>query len=116
MTTAAPAVDVASAMAAATGAGDQWEQAACRPYPSSVFFPGEPGYQPQPPRKGQPDPYAAAKAICARCPLRTACRRDALERGEPWGVWGGLDPWQRQALRGRHARQADGDAGDGEAA
>lgn len=32
---------------------------------------------------------ARAKAICARCSLTTECLRDALERLEPWGVWGG---------------------------
>ncbi|WP_432497048.1 WhiB family transcriptional regulator [Kineococcus auxinigenes] len=30
-----------------------------------------------------------AKALCADCPLRAACLAGALERGEPWGVWGG---------------------------
>ncbi len=32
---------------------------------------------------------ARAKAICARCSLHASCLRDALERSEPWGVWGG---------------------------
>lgn len=32
---------------------------------------------------------ARAKAICSRCALRTTCLEDALERLEPWGVWGG---------------------------
>lgn len=30
-----------------------------------------------------------AKALCAQCPVRLRCLRVALERGEPWGVWGG---------------------------
>ncbi|MGB5953079.1 MAG: WhiB family transcriptional regulator [Ornithinimicrobium sp.] len=30
-----------------------------------------------------------AKALCAPCPLREACLRGALDRAEPWGVWGG---------------------------
>lgn len=30
-----------------------------------------------------------AKAICARCSDRVDCLRGALEREEPWGVWGG---------------------------
>ena len=30
-----------------------------------------------------------AKALCADCPLRTACLQSALDRAEPWGVWGG---------------------------
>jgi hypothetical protein len=32
---------------------------------------------------------ARAKAICARCTLRGPCLTGALERIEPWGVWGG---------------------------
>jgi hypothetical protein len=32
---------------------------------------------------------ARAKAICARCALAESCLNDALDREEPWGVWGG---------------------------
>ena len=32
---------------------------------------------------------ARAKAICGKCPLATSCLREAQEREEPWGVWGG---------------------------
>ena len=30
-----------------------------------------------------------AKALCADCPIRRECLSAALERQEPWGVWGG---------------------------
>lgn len=30
-----------------------------------------------------------AKALCRDCPARLACLAGALERREPWGVWGG---------------------------
>ena len=30
-----------------------------------------------------------AKALCGGCPVRAACLAGALEREEPWGVWGG---------------------------
>ena len=30
-----------------------------------------------------------AKALCQECPVRSMCLEGALERREPWGVWGG---------------------------
>ena len=30
-----------------------------------------------------------ATALCQACPVRTECLAGALERREPWGVWGG---------------------------
>jgi len=30
-----------------------------------------------------------AKALCSGCPIKVACLEGALERREPWGVWGG---------------------------
>lgn len=30
-----------------------------------------------------------AKRLCTDCPIRAQCLAGALERGEPWGVWGG---------------------------
>ena len=32
---------------------------------------------------------AAAKRVCADCPVLAECLEGALERREPWGVWGG---------------------------
>jgi WhiB family redox-sensing transcriptional regulator len=32
---------------------------------------------------------ARAKAICSKCPVAGECLDGALERFEPWGVWGG---------------------------
>ena len=31
----------------------------------------------------------AAKALCRQCPVQELCLAGALERREPWGVWGG---------------------------
>ena len=36
-----------------------------------------------------PADVEAAKALCVPCPLRDTCLAGALERREPWGVWGG---------------------------
>jgi WhiB family redox-sensing transcriptional regulator len=30
-----------------------------------------------------------AKVLCADCPARALCLARALDRREPWGVWGG---------------------------
>ncbi len=36
-----------------------------------------------------PADVEAAKALCQGCRIRAACLEGALERREPWGVWGG---------------------------
>ncbi|GFM19579.1 transcriptional regulatory protein whib-like whiB7 [Mycobacterium sp. PO1] len=52
-----------------------------------------------------------AKQLCAECPLRRECLTAALERQEPWGVWGGeiLDRGSviaRKRPRGRPRKDA----------
>jgi WhiB family redox-sensing transcriptional regulator len=37
----------------------------------------------------QIDDIGRAKAICALCPMVEPCLEGAIERREPWGVWGG---------------------------
>ncbi|MGH9178644.1 MAG: WhiB family transcriptional regulator [Acidimicrobiales bacterium] len=37
----------------------------------------------------QLEDIARAKAICATCVVREPCLAGAVERREPWGVWGG---------------------------
>lgn len=46
-----------------------------------------------------PADHRRAKTICTGCPLVAACLRAALDRGEPFGVWGGLDAGERARLR-----------------
>jgi WhiB family redox-sensing transcriptional regulator len=36
-----------------------------------------------------PNNLELAKAFCRDCPARLACLAGAIERREPWGVWGG---------------------------
>lgn len=48
-------------------------------------------------RSGDPELWFAeqsaqvdqAKRLCLGCPVRAGCLEGALERAEPWGVWGG---------------------------
>ena len=49
----------------------------CRGYDPEVFF------------AETPAEVEFAKAICLDCPVQAACLAGALERREPWGVWGG---------------------------
>lgn len=79
----------------------EWpELAACRDpgVDPEIFFPlGEIG-----PGAGQ---IAAARAVCARCPVVSQCLDWALRAGEPAGIWGGTTPDERRRLR-RYARDA----------
>jgi WhiB family redox-sensing transcriptional regulator len=36
-----------------------------------------------------PEDVEYAKALCGDCPVRMSCLAGAMERREPWGVWGG---------------------------
>ncbi len=49
----------------------------CRSFDPEVFF------------AESPQDVEYAKSLCADCPIRAACLAGALERREPWGVWGG---------------------------
>jgi len=74
-----------------------------------------------------PEDIEAAKNICAGCPARLSCLRDAMDQENYHGVWGGLTGNERLhlasggakrcngcntvrplALFHRHSRQADG--------
>jgi WhiB family transcriptional regulator, redox-sensing transcriptional regulator len=93
-------------------------RAECLHVDPDLFHPGSPGSQPEPgARHGQPDPYAAAKRICATCPVAGECLEEALATQDPWGVRGGLDWAEREALLARRVsltRRAP--AGDADAA
>jgi WhiB family redox-sensing transcriptional regulator len=49
----------------------------CRTFDPDVWF------------SDAPTELELAKSLCAECPLRVECLSGALERAEPWGVWGG---------------------------
>lgn len=51
-----------------------------------------------------PAAVAHAKQVCGGCPVQATCLADALTRGEPFGVLGGLTPKERAAVAGRPRR------------
>ena len=44
-----------------------------------------------------------AKRVCAGCEVRAECLQDALDRGERFGVWGGLSERERRTLASQPA-------------
>jgi len=57
------------------GVGD--ELLPCRANDAELFF------------AESPSDVELAKVLCQSCPVRVECLAGALERREPWGVWGG---------------------------
>ena len=48
-----------------------------------------------------------AKAMCETCPLRRPCLAGAIDRAEPFGVWGGLDEEEREQLQSSSALERE---------
>jgi len=59
------------------GATEELDELPCRLVDPEVFF------------AESPADVENAKALCRSCPVREVCLAGALERHEPWGVWGG---------------------------
>ncbi|WP_405810700.1 WhiB family transcriptional regulator [Streptomyces sp. NBC_00210] len=78
---------------------ENWRQdAACVEEDPDLFFPvGSTG-----PALLQ---VTEAKSVCGRCPVREQCLEWAIELGQDFGVWGGLDENERRALKRRTARR-----------
>ena len=60
-----------------SGAQVEEERLPCRLEDPELFF------------AESPSDVELAKALCGTCPLVAECLAGALERREPWGVWGG---------------------------
>ena len=79
---------------------EHWtDQAICRGADPDLFFPI--GYAGPPAEQ-----VAAAKAVCANCPVTARCLDWALRAGEPDGIWGGTTPEERRYLRAGRRRAA----------
>jgi WhiB family redox-sensing transcriptional regulator len=65
-------------LAELTASFDLWgDQLPCRSYDPELFF------------AEKPEVVEYAKSLCQSCPVREQCLAGAVEREEPWGVWGG---------------------------
>jgi WhiB family redox-sensing transcriptional regulator len=58
------------------------------------------------------DRIAAAKTICSRCPVQSACLQFALTHGEDHGVWGGLTKGERREVAVLRRRGRIGESGE----
>ena len=52
----------------------------------------------------EPAELERAKLLCGGCPLRLQCLSAALDRAEPWGVWGGEILMQGHVLANKRPR------------
>ena len=85
-------------LAAGVGTGspslrELWASGACRGADPDLFF--DAGAEFVTARQKR---EAKAKAICAGCPVRDLCLAYALDTGQAFGIWGGLNEDERRAL------------------
>lgn len=73
----------------------EWQiEGACRSTDPEEFFPGDAERGNKRLNREQ-----RAKAMCATCPVVQQCFDHAMAVQEPYGVWGGTTPEDREALR-----------------
>lgn len=88
-------METADTPSPAASPGTWPEQAACTTTDPEIFFPG----------RRSADAGGEAKAICANCPVRVECLEYALATRQEWGVWGGTNEHERQAILWARQRQ-----------
>ena len=81
-------------------AGPWHSDAVCRRDEAGLFF--APSKEPTAARLSR---EAAAKRVCAGCPVMVECREHALLQPEPYGVWGGLTAAERRVVLARRRRR-----------
>ena len=79
---------------AAEPENDWRPEAACRGLDPELFFSSDDIVN----RQERLEREAEAKAVCTRCTVRKDCLSYALDAGERYGIWGGLNPQERRAL------------------
>jgi WhiB family transcriptional regulator, redox-sensing transcriptional regulator len=71
----------------------QWQlDGSCRRENPDVFF--HPEGERGPARRSRD---SQAKAVCLSCPVLKSCREHAMHVREPYGVWGAMTEYEREA-------------------
>ncbi|HEV3267969.1 MAG TPA: WhiB family transcriptional regulator [Acidimicrobiales bacterium] len=78
----------------ATTSVDWSSAAACRGSEGSLFYSADSAER----KEDRVERELLAKRICAGCGVREECLRAALDRHETYGIWGGLNEFERRAL------------------
>ena len=90
---------------AASGPQHWMWDATCATADPDLFYPAE-----------RRDPgIPEAKDICAYCPVKADCLQYSLTAREEFGIWGGLDEWERRELLDKRRRQRLRDGSQGAA-
>ena len=78
-----------------------WQtRAACRSADANIFFPPTQTET----KEERTLREAAAKSVCAQCPVREQCLTFALTTREPHGIWGGMTETERRRVLERERR------------
>ena len=73
---------------------DWTDSAACRDTESALFYPSDSTER----KEDRLERELIAKRICASCGVREECLEAALARHESYGIWGGLNEFERRGL------------------
>jgi len=70
------------------------DYAACRDSEGALFYPADGAER----KEERLERELVAKRICASCGVREDCLEAALARHESYGIWGGLNEFERRGL------------------
>jgi WhiB family transcriptional regulator, redox-sensing transcriptional regulator len=73
---------------------DWTDAAACRNSEGALFYPSDSAER----KEDRLERELVAKRICASCGVREECLEAALARHETYGIWGGLNEFERRGL------------------
>jgi WhiB family redox-sensing transcriptional regulator len=73
---------------------DWTDAAACRNSEGALFYPADTAER----KEDRLERELVAKRICASCGVREECLEAALARHESYGIWGGLNEFERRGL------------------